>query len=115
MTAREPSAVEVIAEALGEHGPSMEQANTCYCGASVHDDSDYRQHLSQSVRAAIRAMTPEQQAEVIGGEVERASFDPDGSFYRMALDAEDEKHLLTYGGTIKARVVSGWRLSEVQP
>ena len=112
MSAREPSAVEVIAEAVPHHegctGWTLGEPSCCWC-------EDYRRGIAEAVLAAIRAMTPEQQAELIGGEVERASFDRDGSFYRLAADAEDEKHLLTYGGTIKARVVSGWRLSEVQP
>jgi hypothetical protein len=87
VTAREPSAVEVIAEA--HHAFHHDQ--TCPTGCAGVDEVD--EAFAEAVLAAIRAMTVEQQAEVIGGEVERG--------YRFG------------SGTYTERPAGPWR--EVQP
>ena len=66
------SAVEVIAQAL--HRPSDERSEQgtpmCSCGHDLGWCEAWEDHATGAVLAAIRAMTPEQQAELIGGEVE---------------------------------------------
>lgn len=72
MTAREPSAVEVIAEAISQDMfPGVEPLPE---SGPVRDGY---MKVAEAVLAAIRAMTPEQQAEVIGGEVQPCSVNPE--------------------------------------
>lgn len=95
MTAREPSAVEVLAEAwftaLGWHWPTLSDGERLSCIREVEIGVAALKAAGFVVatRDEIRAMTPEQQAEVIGGRVE------------TSLDFERE------------RLVGPWR--EVQP
>jgi hypothetical protein len=96
VTAREPSAVEVIAEAVPHHEGCIdwtpEDDFFCWC-------KGYRREVAEAVLAAIRAMTVEQQAELIGGEVET---------YRWHPGSQG-----VFVSTPRVRVRGPWR--EVQP
>ena len=73
MTAREPSAVEVIAEALLAEGLGPgDSLHSWRCDhPTIYGPCGCVREVTEAALAAIRAMTPEQQAEVIGGEVRR--------------------------------------------
>lgn len=87
MTAREPSAVEVIAEHQYDLGAAKRGDARCLCGETLlptqHGrgvDFDLAAHQVAALRAAgfvvatrdeIRAMSPAEQAELIGGKVVR--------------------------------------------
>lgn len=76
------SAAEVITEALAAHRFYI---GNCECGWPIPRNEPllpaHETHQAEAVLAAIRAMTPEQQAEVIGGYVQESpgrvfTFDP---------------------------------------
>ena len=127
MTAREPSTVEVIAEAVRRHrlrevggGTATGSRWTCYCGESdvtpgvrEHAVTLHSRHVADTTDAAlkaagfvvatrdeIRAMSPSEQAELIGGEVERVVLPVHEGIYLSGERTWD-------------RVVGPWR--EVQP
>jgi hypothetical protein len=85
----------------------IEKHLSCYDTVmNVRAEAD---ELTRLIGAAVRAMTVEQQAQLIGARTERARFDADGDYYRHVDDPEDEAHLRRYSGTIRSRVVGAWR------
>ncbi|HEX3002857.1 MAG TPA: hypothetical protein VHO27_01490 [Angustibacter sp.] len=96
MTAREPSAVEVIAEHFGCGRGEYHEGYGNVCKSSAHAPAMFRGECEfvSDLLAVIRAMTPEQQAEVIGGYV-------------------DEGYFATIDGRLHRRALGPWR--EVQP
>ena len=62
---REPTAVEVIAGALHQAHWDVRDA-----GEPALGSLNAGRHHAEAVVAAVRAMTPQQQAELIGGEVQ---------------------------------------------
>ena len=91
MTAREPSAVEVIAAHQFMLSTAIKGDAFCTCFEAIDVsgrgvDYDLAEHQIAALKAAgfvvatrdeIRAMTPEQQAELIGGEVQPCSVNPE--------------------------------------
>lgn len=99
MTAPDAASVEeVIAGVLRQHAKTGETRegnpwkDRCYCGGWTYSMAG---HQAAAVRDAVRAMTPLQQAEMLGGLAETATF------ARVVDDVPV---------TTRVRVVGPWRV-----
>lgn len=61
--ADETPAVETVMLVLSDHGPDFTVANQCRCGAVIHDESQFRQHVGLEVVAALDPVMRKAKAE----------------------------------------------------
>lgn len=113
------NATEAIAETLRLHHPTRGMAVamgvTCACGhwtqggRRVSGDDGLDAHRADVIAGLVPSLSPEDLAELIGGELEQAAWHRTGGKWRDAVDAEDAEYVANSPYLVlKARVVGPW-------